>query len=116
MQTATADTTTTSTTDVLIGSMTVTPASGDYFVLFEASIEQGQADKNCHINIYSGGTLVAASDKLFDAAIANEALPVSTMAKVTVNGAQAIEARWRTSNGTSTLTCHVRQLFTLKLA
>ncbi len=101
--------TTTSTTDVLMTGMTITPAAGTYQVNFVTSVTHGTADASVSISIYSGGSILAASTMLaipkvsssFGAPVA-ATLNHTTMGEVTVNGAQAIEIRWKTSAGTAT--------------
>jgi hypothetical protein len=103
--TATATTTTTSTTDVLVGSMTTTPAAATYLVWFAGSVTHGTNNANIYISIYAGGTQVAASEILLAHKWASNGDTDSFMciARVTVNGSQTIEGRWRTSSGTATM-------------
>lgn len=107
---ATADTTTTSGTDGVADSMTVTPAAGTYAVWFSGSIEHSSNNSTINLSIYSGGSQVAASERLFrrGAGQGDVATTFTCMAKVTVNGSQAIEGQWRTSSSTATM--HQRQL------
>jgi hypothetical protein len=53
---ATADTTTTSTADVLVGNMTITPVPGTYMVWFTGSIGHSATSANIFTSIYFSGT------------------------------------------------------------
>jgi len=111
--TATADDTTTSITDVLIVGMTLTPAAGTYAIIFSTSgLNSANGATRMFFNIYSGGALVTHSEREIGVSGgANSA--VHTSAVVTVNGSEAIEARWRAVAGTNT--CHERSLIAIKL-
>lgn len=116
---ATADTTTTSTTDVLIGSMTITPVSGTYLVWFSTTVDHSAQSVAVVISIYVGGTLKTDSVRSpvprFNGVGANSLSPMaSTQGKVTVNGSQAIEARWKTASGTAT--AHQRTMNILRVS
>lgn len=111
--TATGTTTTSSGTDVLMSGMTVTPAAGTYLVFFGTTYRATTGGAQVDTVIYAGGAQVAASRRVsmpfdggFDSSPGFES--VSTVALVTVNGAQAIEARWMTSAGT--ITAYARSL------
>ena len=108
---ATSQVTTTSSTDVLIGSMTVTPASGDYLVWLSGECDHSQENSAVYVNIYSGGTKVAASERAVT--IKQGSLAFACYAKVTVNGSQAIEGKFRRDAGTSKI--NERQLMYLKV-
>lgn len=116
---ATADTTTTSTTDVLMNSMTLTPIAGTYLVMFSTTVEHSAQSVAVFISIYAGGTLKTDSVRgpvpRFNALGANSLSPMaSTNGVVTVNGSQAIEIRWKTASGTAT--AHQRTLNILRVA
>lgn len=116
---ATADTTTTSTTDVLIASMTITPVAGTYLVWFSTTVDHSAQSVAVVVSIYSGGTLKADSVRSpvprFNGIGANSLTPMaSTQGVVTVNGSQAIEARWKTASGTAT--AHQRTLNILRVS
>lgn len=115
---ATADTTTTSTTDVLINSMTETPASGTYIVWFDTCVDHSAQSVAVVVSLYVGGTLKADSVRSpvprFNGVGANTLTPcISINGKVTVNGSQAIEARWKTASGTAT--AHQRTMNVLRV-
>lgn len=115
---ATADTTTTSTTDVLINSMTITPVSGTYLAWFDTCVDHSAQSVAVVLSLYSGGSLktdsVRAPVPRFNGIGANSLNPcVSINGKITVNGSQAIEARWKTASGTAT--AHQRTLNILRV-
>lgn len=104
---ATADTTTTSTTDVLMNTMTITPVSGTYMVLFSSTVDHSAQSVAVVVSIYVGGSLIANSVRSpiprFNGVGAITLTPsVVTNGKVVVNGSQAIEIRWKTASGTAT--------------
>jgi hypothetical protein len=112
--TATADDTTASTTDVLIVGMTLTPAAGTYLALFSSSfLNSANGASRLFISIWSAAAQVAHSERNIGIAGGSN-VPGHTNAIVTVNGSQAIEARWRAVAGTNT--CHQRSLTLIKLA
>ncbi len=105
---ATGDITTVSATDVFVTDMSITPVAGVYEVVFSASLENSNAAGIMFVSIYSGGVQQAASEREIDAPGSNESSDVTSIARVTVNGTQAIEARWRRTAGTAMM--HERQL------
>lgn len=116
--TATADTTTTSATDVLIGSMTLTPVSGTYLAIGSTCVDHSAQSVAVVVSLYSGGTLKTDSVRSpvprFNGIGANSLTPcISTQALLTVNGSQAIEIRWKTASGTAT--AHQRTLTILRV-
>lgn len=110
---ATADDTTASATDVLIVGMTLTPAAGTYLATFSTSAtNSGNGSTRMFFSIYSATVQVAHSEREIGI---NGGINVAvhTNAVVTVNGSQAIEARWRAVAGTNT--CHERSLTLIRL-
>ena len=111
--TATADATTTSTTDVLLTGMTITPGAGDYLVFFTGSVENTNSSKQGPVSIYSNGTQIAAS-VIQLAAGGGIIIPVATNAYITGLGAgQAIEVRWKVISNTGTF--HQRTMIVQKV-
>lgn len=115
-----ADTTTTSATDVLINLMTLTPVSGTYLVYFCTTIESGTNNANIFVSIYANAAQVLGTEMSGTPQIQggvtpslNMRVPICTIGLATVNGAQAIEARWRRSAGTAT--SHTRNLTILRV-
>lgn len=116
---ATADTTTTSSTDVLMNSMTITPVSGTYFVSFSTTVDHSNQSVAVVASIYSGGTLKTDSVRSvvprFNGIGANSLSPcVAINGVTTVNGSQAIEIRWKTASGTAT--AHQRTLNVIRMS
>lgn len=118
--TATANTNTTSGTDALMDSMTVTPAAGTYLALFNTDINSTAAGAAISVSFYIAGVQVATSLRKiipFDggALSATAARGIASMQEIlTVTGSQALEVRWSTSGGTATAAC--RSLITLRVA
>jgi hypothetical protein len=99
----TGTTTTTSTTDVLLDGMSITPVAGRYIVSFHTSLSHGTNNANTWASVYVGGVKVTHSEVQFNRA--NTTIVVLfTISNVLVepNGSQAVEIRWRVSAGTGT--------------
>jgi len=107
--------TTTSGTDVLATSMTVTPASGTYLVWFTSSMGENAGNNNVFASVWSAGSQVTSSERQSTSDRADDRNPFCATARVAVNGSQAIEGRWRTSGGTATMGPD-RSLMILKVA
>ena len=119
--TATGDTTTTSATDVLLDSMTLTPAAGTYFVVGSTSVESTSNGGSVTLSIYANGVQAPGSERpaipfIKGVLLGNETTieTLCTQATVTVNGSQAIELRWRRSAGTAT--AHQRSMNLIQVA
>lgn len=115
---ATADTTTTSTTDVLINTMTTTPVAGTYLIIFSTCVDHSAQSVAVVVSLYIGGTLQTESVRSpvprFNALGANSLTPCVTIQGIeVVNGSQAIEARWKTASGTAT--AHQRTLSIMRV-
>lgn len=115
---ATSDTTTTSSTDVLMTTMTLTPVAGKYFVSFSTTVDHSAQSVDVVVSIYVGGSLKTDSVRSvvprFNGIGANSLSPsVCTNGIVTVNGTQAIEIRWKVASGTGT--AHQRTLDIIKV-
>ncbi len=109
--TATADTTTTSATDVLVNSMTVTtPPAGTYMVWFTGSVDHSANNGSIETSIYAGGVQVAASERTWARGAGQGDVTSSfvCMAIVTLDGTESVEGQWRTSAATATM--HERSL------
>lgn len=95
--------TTTSVTDVVIVGMTVTPAAGTYLARFcSSTVNSGNGAERNFVSIYSGGSQVPYSEVRLGIS-GGGVVPVTTIAQVTVNGSQAVEARWRVIAGTGSM-------------
>lgn len=106
---ATSSATTTSGSDVLMTTMTVTPSQGTYLVIFTGVVQQNSAGNSATLSFYIGGTQDATSIIDF-APFDGGALSATTASccavthgVYTVAGAQAVEVRWHVSAGTGTV-------------
>jgi hypothetical protein len=104
-ETFTSAITTTSTTDVVMTGMTITPPAGTYFVSFVTWVTNTTGNSQATVSIYSGGVQKASSvvkGAPFTGAVggANDGMPLATHGIVTVNGSQAIAIEWHTASGT----------------
>jgi len=94
-------------------SMTMTPESGTYLAWFSSSLSGSANSAYGFVSIWSGGAQIADSERRTDVAAAGEYLAFQTQAVASVNGTQAIEARWRMGSGSGTL--YSRNLIILKV-
>lgn len=107
--TATANATTTSTSDVLMTGMTVTPIQGTYFVMFSAAVQQNSAGNSVTLSIYVNGIQDAPSIRdaaPFDGGTLSSGTAscvFTTQGVYTVTGSQAIAIEWHVSAGTGTV-------------
>lgn len=115
--TATVAATTTSATDVLITSMTLTPVAGTYIAWFHTTLQSNSNNANITVSLWSGVTQVTGTEMVATPQIQggvtpslNMRVPVGTVCTTTVNGSQAIEARYRTSAGTATAGTRILQI------
>ncbi len=102
--TATNTITTNSTTDTLMGSMTLTPASGTYLGIFNTDCSSSADDVALSASFYLNGIQLPETERTViprsNGAIGREIL--STQAVLSPNGSQPVEVRWRVSSGTGT--------------
>ena len=93
--------TTTSATHILATGMTITPVAGTYIVIWSASVRSTSTTGEVYIRIYAGGSAVGA-ELIYQRGGNASSMAVGLCAtfKVTVDGSQAIEGRWRRVNGT----------------
>lgn len=102
--TATASATAPTGADTLIAGMTLTPVAGTYIVWFSCDITSASAGAAISVSIYAGGVQSTASLRKIipfsggTLTTGNARGSMSTHITVTVNGSQAIETRWSTSN------------------
>lgn len=107
---ATADTTTTSLTDVVADSMAITPEAGTYKVTFVGSVDHASNNGSIFLSIAKDAAKSAGSERRFrrGAGQGDVTAPFTCRAKVTVDGSEEIQGCWRTDGGTATM--HERQL------
>jgi hypothetical protein len=99
----TGTTTTASTTDITMGTITATPGAGDYLVYFDTSVRNASVSL-IYTSIYVGGTQVDHSERVHyvEASFPNMEIPVTTHAYISgVAAGQTISIRWHTSAGTA---------------
>jgi hypothetical protein len=100
--TSTAVTTTTSTSYVVMLGMTSTPSAGTYVVMFSSTLSVSSASAVVTYGVYVGGSLITHSERSYRGAT-SAISAIYSQAKVTVNGSQAVEIRYKTSTGTVTV-------------
>lgn len=116
---ATADTTTTSVTDVQLNTMTATPGGGTFLAVFDSSLGYTAEGQTVVFSLYVNSVQVAASSRTtaqgassggtFSAA----QIPIAISWVADVTSGQVVEIRWRTSAGTAT--AHQRNLSFIKI-
>lgn len=100
---ASAATSTTSTTYVLISPMTITPAAGNYLVRWQGCFRGSTGAVRGTFAVYAAGVVADSSDVAFNVSGAGSLCSFYSEAYVTVDGSQAIEGRAKTSVGTLTV-------------
>lgn len=109
------NTTTTSTTDVLLTGMTITPGAGTYLVLFTGCSTNNTLSASNEVSLYLDGVRqnTTARRKNNDSVVSGTILQgVHAFAKkVTVSAGQTIEVRWKVSAGTGTFNERILTLF-----
>ncbi len=99
------DTSTTSSTDVLMDSMTYTPPAGTWCVIFSTSGSGSQNASDTKVSVYKAGTQLVETRRHL---AGNTDGNLITHAIVTVTGSEAVEIRYSVSSGT--VTVHERLL------
>lgn len=107
--TATAVVTTTSTADVLMTTMTETPAAGTWLVNFSTWCSHSNGNDTITMSLYFNGTQKTDSVRTlipFDGAVGaiTQDMPVSINAIVAANGTNPVQIEWHTNGGTATCT------------
>jgi len=98
---ATADTSTTSTTYVVMNSMTNTPAAGTYLVMFSSSGSSSSTNADLNYAIFDNGVVVQHTERDLDfMASADDEATIYTQGIVVTAGGEAIDVRFKTSAGT----------------
>lgn len=111
---ASASTTTLSTVDSVLNSMTITPVAGTYMVLVSGVFSSSSSNSIILLSVYGAATQIAASIRSCVPRVSAAALTLTmgTHAQVTVNGSQAITAQWHiTGGGTATCTNRSMDIF-----
>lgn len=99
---ATSVTSTISSTYNVISGMTSTPSAGMYVVLFSSTGSTSKSSAIINYGIFINGTLVDSSERTYRGTTSTTHT-LYTQAKVTVNGSQTIDIRYKTSDGTFTV-------------
>lgn len=103
---ATGNTTTTSGSDVLVNSMTLTPGAGTYLCFFGGYVTCANL-QTITCSIYANGSQITTTERASkgDGGTASGTIisPFTCIGTATVAGGQAIEGRWRRSSGTATM-------------
>lgn len=94
---------TTSITDILIPSMSLTPAKGTYLVIYNASIVQSNSTASNIWSVFKANLKIADSERTQRAPSSNAPMVQSTHTLVVVDGTQTVDVRTRTSTGTVTI-------------
>jgi len=101
---ATITATTTSTVDVAVVGMSITPAAGTYNVHFNTVVSNSANNQSITVTLYTDAAALASSAVTATTAAGNQSIPLSCLAEMTVNGVQAINVRWRTGGNTAAMT------------
>lgn len=89
---------TTSTTDVLIPSMSIAPTAGTYLAMFSATVTNLDNNESVFCSLWVGGAKIVHTDREITD-LNNDWDSVSMQSIITLNGAEDVEARFRTSAG-----------------
>lgn len=95
--------TTTSTTDVVATSMTITPGAGTYQVMFTTDINNNTNATTTTVSCYQNGSIVTNSSRQFITSATTLRVPMSVSCIATVAAGQAIDIRWKVSSGTGSM-------------
>ncbi len=111
---ATASDTLDQTSDTLINSLTLTPASDDYllFATVEVLTAGSAGTEDTTFSVYVDGTQIAHTERIYgeDTSIDSANWVYALNCKVSPDGSQAVEIRYRTSSASSPLVASNREL------
>ncbi len=111
---ATANDTLDQTSDTLVNSLTLTPAADDYllFATVEFLTAGSAGTEDTTFSVYVGGTQVAHTERVYgeDTSVDNANWVYALNCKVSPNGSQAVEIRYRTSSASSPMVARNREL------
>lgn len=97
-------TSTTSSSYTQVNSMSSTPAAGTYMVSFAASGKGTADNQEMQVILYKNGSSITHTERDYgfeaDANNNDKRFAIHTQALITVNGSEAIEARYKTNTGT----------------
>jgi len=115
--TSSSEITRTSTSYGAITGMSITPAAGDYLVVFNATVKDDTTGGKTFVAIHADGTIDSTSEislELTDFKQEGMVTSIISVGKVTVNGSQAITADWKKING-GTATMYKRTINAIKV-
>lgn len=95
--------TTTSTSDVLVTSMTITPGAGTYQVIFTSDLLNNTLGTTTFVCAYAAGAFVTNSNRTLVTTAITLRVPVALSCIATVAAGQAIEIRWHVTAGTASM-------------
>lgn len=95
--------TTTSTTDVVATTMTITPTAGTYIAFFNSNASFSTNNLTLSYSFYANAVKVTNSERQFINASTQNRTSINLHAIITVSAGQAIDVRWRISSGTATM-------------
>jgi hypothetical protein len=103
----------TSTTDVIVTDMTLTPIAGTYLLIFNSSNSSTNNNALNYVSLYKDAVQIAGSERVTQSVASNFVFQTSTTAVTTFNGVQQLRLYGRVSTGTFTI--NARTLIALRL-
>lgn len=110
-QTDTVDDTLATATFTTIDNMTVTPAAGDYLLVFSTS-GRGPSGSTLGFRVSVGGSVVSGSNRITEqeSSGAEDEVPILIACSISPNGSQVVEIEWARTEGSGTITIHERTM------
>lgn len=111
-ETATVDDTKSGSTFVTLGSMTRTPVSGDYLLVFSTTLSGPENQPNgANLRVSVGGSPLAHTLRAIgvNSSAINMDTPIAVACEVNPNGSQVVEIEWMNA-GAGTVTAHERTM------
>jgi hypothetical protein len=117
-ESSTTNDTTTSATFAVINGMTRVPIAGTYLAIFSSSVTGPSASTDAGFRLINGSSVIAASlrEVFFESSGNDQEWNVMTLAKVTMDGVDALAVEFNRIAGTATVTCHDRTLNLIPIA
>ena len=111
---ASASTTLDQTSPTLVNSMTITPASGEYLLVFsgELRVDTATNGENTIFSVYVAGSQITGSEVRYeeDGSVTNCTLHITVTIEINPTGGQAVEIRYVADSGTTPLSMLNREL------
>lgn len=100
-----------------LDTMTRTPSSGTYLLLFTASCECPSAGENVGFRLSVGGSPVAHTERqsFLESSASPAIYTVMLAAKITPNGSQVVEIEWARISGVGTQNCYERNMILIEI-